>query len=1212
MLRMSSLLKASQKVFQPLLKSQPAVASFANKFVAMDGNTAAAHVAYACSENAILYPITPSSPLGETCDEWAAQGRKNIFGQVPQIVQMQSEAGVAGAMHGSLVAGGLTTTFTTSQGMLLFLPNMIKIAGELLPSVFHVPTRCVQNQGGTMFGDHADVMQTRGAGFALLSAATVQEAMDMAAIAHMSTLKASVPFVNFYEGFAVSHEVNTVQPLPYEMISDMIDREAIHAHRKRAMNPQHPTIRGCAQSQDVYMQMVEGQNPVFNAVPGIVEQSMRDFEKMTGRSYKLFEYYGAPDAEHVVVIMGCGGMPAQSAVDKLRSEGKKVGVLRTRLYRPFSEEHFLSVLPSTVKKIAVLDRHKEPGALADPLELDISTTILQNGVSAKVVGGRYGLGGKEFTPGMVTSVFANLEKDEPMRKFSVGIIDDVNHTSLPLVPEFNALPKDTTECLFWGYSSDGTIGANKSAIKLIVEQAGLHGQGNFFYDPHKSGGVTTSHLRFGPEHINAPYTTKHQDYVACHKAAYVKTYGRTLVRDLKEGGTFVLNAPWTTQEEIDANLPDELKRALALKKAKVFVIDAVDIALQSGLQATQVNNVMQSVFFHLSKVLPSEKALDLLKKSIAKDFAKKGDAVIHANQKAVDNSISGLVEISVPEDWKDLPPTALETRHGWGHAKVPDFVESVMEPYVHLRGNDMPVSVFPIRGVLEPATSQFEKRAVAERIPRWDADKCIMCNECAMMCSHAAIRPFVVSPEEEAAGRESGELKDHFVTKKMRKTKNKFRIQVSPYDCTGCTLCSVTCPEGALTMTPIGDELPRQESHWSYLTSLPHREGPTGSVTGKERFTVKGSQFHQPMLEFHGSCGGCAQPMYVRVLTQLFGEQLMISNATGCSMIWSAFFPYNPYTTNAKGQGPAWAHSLFEDAAEFGFGMLKATRQRRAGLLDTVHAAITTSAVDGEVKSTLGEWAAHFDDTAKTLELSDKLNQLLPSTSTNPIVQDIISQKDMLPKQTQWIVGGDGWAYDIGYGGLDHILNSGENINILILDNEVYSNTGGQMSKSTPRGSMAKFSAKGKATSKKPLPFMAMAQDNVYVASVAIGADKPQLLRAFKEAEEYPGTSIVFAYTPCIGHGIKGGLSNAVEEMREAVNCGYWNLYRYDPRRSDNGENPLQLDSKADITRLPKFLMGENRYAALKKLFPEDAEVKHTELAKDLEKRIRKLEKMAQ
>jgi pyruvate-ferredoxin/flavodoxin oxidoreductase len=1164
------------------------------KFIkSVDGNTAAAHVAYAFSDVAAIYPITPSSPMGEVVDQWAAEGRKNIFGQTLKVQEMQSEGGAAGAVHGALSAGAFCSTYTASQGLLLMIPNMYKISGELMPCVFHVSGRAIAGQALSIFGDHQDVMAARATGFAMLASGSIQEINDIALIAHLSTIRASVPFLHFFDGFRSSHEIQKIEMLNYDDIPGLVDWDGIKNHRERALNPEKPHLRGTAQNPDIYFQVNEAANKFYQAVPKIVEEEMKKVSQLTGRKYNLFDYIGATDADRIIIMMGSGAEAAEEAVEYLNKHDEKVGLIKVRLYRPFSVEHLLKTVPDTVKKIAVLDRTKESGAYGEPLYIDVSAVYQHTkNKDIKIYGGRYGLGSKDFTPTMAKAVFENLKMKEPKNNFTVGIIDDVTFKSLPINEEIDATPEGLVQCKFWGLGGDGTVGANKDAIKIIGDNTDMYVQGYFAYDSKKSGGVTVSHLRFGRVPIKSTYLIKDADYIACHNPAYVDKYN--LLEGIKKGGTFVLNCPWNLQE-MEKNLPNSLKKIIAEKQLKFYTIDAVKIAEKIGLGG-RINMVMQTVFFKLSKVLPVDDAIKYLKDAIEDTYGKKGKDVVQMNWKAVDAALEDINEISYPVSWTKLTPESTKK------LDEPEFVSEVMKPMLAQQGDKLPVSKFTPGGIFPTETTKYEKRGVAINIPEWQIDNCIQCNQCAMVCPHAAIRPVLVNDEE------INKAPKGFTAKKAVGKDAEglyFRIQVYPEDCVGCGNCADICPskEKALIMKPFASQI-NQVPNQKYAEKIPIRSG------GFDKFTVKGSQFQQPLLEFSGACAGCGETPYLKLATQLFGNRMIIANATGCSSIWGGSAPSIPFAKNKDGHGPAWANSLFEDNAEYGFGMVLATIQRRNKLVDLVKQA--TKKVSGELKEAFEKWLEFKDDAEGSKEWGDKIKAILKNNHDDEILYEIWESKTMLTKKSIWSVGGDGWAYDIGYGGLDHVLAMGEDINILVFDTEVYSNTGGQSSKATPIGSVAKFAASGKKTKKKDLGVMAMTYGYVYVTSISMGANKNHALKALKEAESYPGPSLTIAYAPCINHGIKKGMGKTQEEEKLAVESGYWPLYRYDPRLKEEGKNPFQLDYKEPNGTLHDFIMGEVRYNVLTRAFPEEAKRLHKKLEEDVNDKYKKYKRMAE
>ena len=1139
----------------------------------IDGNTAAAHIAYALSEVAAIYPITPSSPMAENADEWATAGRKNIFGQKVRIAEMQSEAGAAGAVHGSLSAGALTTTFTASQGLLLMIPNMYKIAGELLPSVFHVSARALAYHALNIFGDHSDVMACRQTGFAMLASCSVQEVMDLALVAHLATLRASVPFLHFFDGFRTSHEVSKIEMIDYEDIKKIVDMKDIENFKKRALNPEHPQLNGTAQNPDIYFQGREAGNKYYDAVPEIVEEMMKKVEGITGRKYNLFDYYGAKDAEKVIVIMGSGAEAAEETVDYLNAKGQKVGLIKVRLYRPFRADKLVAALPKTCKYISVMDRTKESGSLGEPLYLDVVAALAEQGVTGvKVLGGRYGLGSKEFNPSMINAIYENMG-GENKNHFTVGINDDVTHSSLNVVEKIDASPKDAIRCKFYGLGSDGTVGSNKNSIKIIGNYTEKYAQAYFAYDSKKSGGLTVSHLRFGDTPIKSSYLIDTADFVACHNPSYVTKYD--MVSDLKDGGTFLLNSIWKP-EEMDAMLPAEMKRTIARKHIKFYTIDAIDIVTKIGL-GNRISTTMQSAFFYLAGVMPYEEANKHMKEFVVKSFSKKGEAVVNMNFAAIDDAVSGLVEVKYPESWKDAT-TGAEVK------PVTDdpYYKAFVEPMLAQKGDSLPVSEIEADGHVPTATTRFEKRGVAVNVPAWISENCIQCNQCALVCPHASIRPFVMTEETEAP--------ETFVAKKANGVGDGklFRIQVSPYDCTGCGSCVNVCPAKtkALKMAPLAEVEKVENDNWNFAMDLPTLDLPVNKAT------VKGSQFLQPMFEFSGACAGCGETPYVKLVTQLFGDRMIVANATGCSSIYGGSAPTCPYTVNKQGHGPAWANSLFEDNAEFGFGMNLATTHRRERLADLIRQL--AEGCGDEVKAICNAWLENKDDAEGSRKAAPAVVKMAEECMNcgcecDEICKEIYDLRDLLVKKSQWIFGGDGWAYDIGYGGLDHVLAMDEDVNVLVMDTEVYSNTGGQSSKATPTGSVAKFAAAGKRTKKKDLGMMAMSYGYVYVAKVCMGANPAQLLKAMVEAEAYKGPSLIIAYAPCINHGIKAGMSKVQDEAKRAVEAGYWPLYRYNPDLAAQGKNPFTLDSKPATGDYKEFILGENRYAALKQQFPEEA-----------------------
>ncbi len=1162
------------------------------KKLTIDGNTAASHVAYAFSEVAAIYPITPSSPMAEVADEWSATGRVNMFGQKLRLAEMQSEAGAAGAVHGSLVAGALTTTYTASQGLLLMIPNMYKIAGELLPTVFHVSARALAAHSLNIFGDHADVMACRQTGFAMLASNSVQEVMDLALVAHLSTLKAKVPFLHFFDGFRTSHEVSKIDVIDYEDMKSLVDMKDIEDFRARALNPEHPVQRGTAQNSDIYFQNRETANQYYLNTPAIVQEMMDKVNKLTGRNYHLFDYVGAADAENIVVLMGSGADAVEETINKMNAEGHKVGLLKVRLYRPFAIDSFVDALPKTVKKIAVLDRTKEAGSLGEPLYLDVCSALLEKGMTdIKVVGGRYGLGSKEFNPSMIYSVYKNLELAEPKNHFTVGIYDDLTNTSLSFEEKYDAAPAGTISCKFWGLGSDGTVGANKNSIKIIGDHTDKYVQGYFFYDSKKSGGITVSHLRFGDTPIQSAYLIDAADFVQCSNPSYITRYNMT--GDIKNGGTFLFNTSALTAEELESVLPASVKRDIANKNINLYVIDAIKIAAELGLRG-RTNTILQSAFFKVANIIPYDQAVEYMKKMAYKSFAKKGDAIVQMNYNAIESAEANLVKIEVPESWKNATT-------GAPMADVADnkYFKDIVHPILALEGDKLPSSAFNADGTVPTGTTQYEKRGVAVLVPKWDETKCIQCNQCAFVCPHACIRPAVVK---------EGENKPiSFVTKPMIGNKGyEYRMQVSPLDCMGCGVCADICPakEKALTMVPLGSIVEEEKVNYEYSETL--EEVNVSACPGCKPSTVKGSQFNKPLFEFSGACAGCGETPYVKLVTQLFGDRMIVANATGCSSIYGGSAPTCPYTKNKEGKGPAWANSLFEDNAEFGYGMNLAMSTRRAKIEEDMRAAFDK--VNEKTNAAFAAWLADKEDAEKSKVAAEMVKDAIKAETADGL--DYIKDNlDCLVKPSIWIFGGDGWAYDIGYGGLDHVLASGENVNVLVLDTEVYSNTGGQASKSTPTGSVAKFAAAGKRVKKKDLGMMAMSYGYVYVAQCSMGSNKQQLLNALIEAEKYDGPSLIICYAPCINHGIN--MTKSQEEEKKAVDCGYWQLYRYNPTSIDEGKNPFTLDSKEPTGDYKSFLLGETRYASLMKARPELAEKLFEKTEKDSKVRLETYKNLA-
>ena len=1162
------------------------------KKLTMDGNTAASHVAYAFSDVAAIYPITPSSPMAEVADTWSAYGRKNLLGQELKVIEMQSEGGAAGAVHGSLAAGAMTTTFTASQGLLLMIPNMYKIAGEVLPTVFHVSARSLATHALSIFGDHSDVMATRQTGFAMISSNSVQEVMDLALVSHIATLNSSIPFLHFFDGFRTSHEIQKIEVIDYEDMEKLIPWDMVKTFRERAMNPEHPHLQGTAQNPDIFFQNREAANKFYDNVPEIVADAMKKVSDLTGRQYNLFDYVGAPDAEKLIIMMGSGADTADETVEYLTGQGEKVGLLKVRLYRPFSIKHFIDAIPASVKKIAVLDRTKESGSVGEPLYVDVRTAFSEVGKNVDVlVGGRYGLGSKEFTPSMVKSVYNNLDESTPKNHFTVGIIDDVSNLSLPMKEQINTVPDGTISCKFYGLGSDGTVGANKNSIKIIGDKTDMYAQGYFSYDSKKSGGITVSHLRFGKNPIKSTYLIENEaEFVACHNQSYVTRYD--IVSSIKKGGTFLLNSSWD-KAEIEAQLPASMKNYIAKNDIKFYNVDAAKIAEEAGMRG-RINTVMMAAFFKLSGVIPYEDAEKYMKEAVKKTYGKKGDDIVNMNYAAIDNAISGLVEIDYPESWAD-------TKDGmpWHKVVGTEYVEDVISPIITQEGDELPVSKFDFAGRFPTATTKYEKRGIADYVPEWIPENCIQCNQCSFVCPHAVIRPVMV--------KEGTEKPEGFKTvKPIGKGFDgyEYRIQVSALDCTGCGNCADICPgrkgAKALEMKPLESQLEQVENH-KFSEELPVPEFED------LRMNVKNSQFLQPLFEFSGACAGCGETPYVKLVTQLFGDRMVIANATGCSSIYGGSAPTVPYTVNEKGYGPAWANSLFEDNAEFGFGMALSYSQRRENIERLMKEALENGA-DAKASEAFTAWLENKDDAEGSKKASAKVIEVLDKQGSK--YAELDSMRDMLVKKSVWILGGDGWAYDIGYGGLDHVLAMGEDVNVLVMDTEVYSNTGGQASKATPTGSVAKFAAAGKRTRKKDLGLMAMSYGYVYVASVAMGANPAQLVKAVSEAEAYPGPSIIIAYAPCINHGIDMGKSQA--EEKKAVETGYWPLYRFNPILGDQGENPFILDSKEPTKPYMDFLNGERRYTTLLRQFPEAADKLFKDAENEAKKRLETYKKLAE
>jgi len=1141
------------------------------KKMTIDGNVAASHIAYAFSEVAAIYPITPSSSMAEYADEWAVKGRKNMFGQVLKLAELQSEGGAAGAVHGSLKAGALTTTYTASQGLLLMIPNMYKIAGELLPTVFHVSARALAAHALSIFGDHTDVMAVRQTGFAMLCSNSVQESLDMALVSHLATLKSKVPFIHFFDGFRTSHEMSKIDGIDYQDILPLVDLKDIEEFRKRALNPEHPHQSGTAQNPDTYFQNREATNKYYNAVPQIVKDMMGKVAKLTGRKYNLYDYVGDPNASEIIIMMGSGADAAEETINYLNSKGKKLGLLKVRLYRPFSAVDFVGAIPKTVKRIAVLDRCKEPGSGGEPLYKDVCTALIEANINhIKVVGGRYGLASKEFTPSCVNAVFENLALDSPKNNFTVGINDDITNLNLPIKTKVDSSLKGTTRCKFYGVGGDGTVGANKNAITIIGDNTDMYAQGYFEYDSKKSGGFTVSHLRFGREKIQSSYLIDTADFVACHAPSYVTRYD--MVSSLVDGGTFVLNCPFS-EKDLDKELPASMKKLIANKKIKFYIIDASRIARAAGQK--QINGVMQAVFFKLANIISYSDAKKHMQAMIEKSYSRKGEAVVKSNLDAIDNALKGLVEVKVPTAWVAAKTGALEVDNSKNA-----YYQKFIKPILSHKGNELPVSSFAVDGTVPTATSQFEKRGVAHGVPSWIHENCIQCNLCSFVCPHASVRPFLLDNKQQTKA-----------PKGMATIKTKpdikgldYRIQVSPLDCMGCGSCVNVCPSKnkALKMVPLVDAK-FDMANWDYCASLPERDVSDSAFA--KPLSVKGSQFIKPLFEFSAACAGCGETPYIKLLTQLFGDRMIIGNATGCSSIYGGSSPSCPYTVNDKGEGPAWASSLFEDNAEFAYGFKLAYGVRTEKLKQEI-ISVLKYPVTNPLKAALSEWLENHDDATASKLTADKIKASLPASiktakgELKEALQNIGKSVDVLVKKSIWAFGGDGWAYDIGFGGLDHVLASGEDINVLVMDTEVYSNTGGQASKATPTGSTAKFAYAGMRTVKKDLGQMLMSYGNIYVAQVCMGADNSQLIKAMAEAESYKGPSIVIAYSTCINHGID--MSQGIAEGKKAVEAGYWTLYRYDPRKAENAQNPFSLDSKDPSGNYIDFIKGEKRYSSLK------------------------------
>ena len=1147
------------------------------KFVTCDGNWAAAHIAYLFSEHAAIYPITPSSTMAEYVDEWAAQGKKNLFGEVVKVTEMQSEGGAAGAVHGSLQAGALTTTFTASQGLLLMIPNMYKIAGEMLPTVFHVSARALASHALSIFGDHQDVMACRQTGFAMLASASVQEALDMAAVAHLSAIKSSIPFLHFFDGFRTSHEIQKIELIDEAALKDMVSTKSLAKFRAKALSPDAPVTRGTAQNGDVYFQAREACNQYYDAVPDIVARYMGEISELTGREYRPFDYYGDAEAENVIVAMGSVTETIKETIDYLAAQGKKVGLLTVRLYRPFSAKYFMKALPKSVKRIAVLDRTKEPGALGEPLFLDIKSLFQGVENAPLVIGGRYGLSSKDTTPEQIVSVYENLAMAEPKDGFTIGIVDDVTFRSLPQKEEFSIVKPGTTECKFFGLGSDGTVGANKNTIKIIGDNTPKYCQAYFDYDSKKSGGYTCSHLRFGDLPIKAPYLVGTPDFVACHVPTYLTKYD--VLKGIKENGTLLLNSLWDEEETLK-RIPDHVKAVIGKKNITLYIINATKIAAEIGLGG-RTNTILQSAFFKITGIIPYEEAVGYMKKAIVKSYGKKGEHIVNMNYAAVDRG-GEYTKVEIPADWKDI---TAKFENPNKDRLAPEFVKQIADVVNAQAGDTLPVSVFNeyVDGTIPAGTTAYEKRGVAVKVPEWQADNCIQCNSCAFVCPHAAIRPFLLTDEEAAAAPAGLKLQDGKATFKGY----KFALSVSVLDCTGCGNCADVCPskEKALVMKPLGEQ-EAEQANFDYLHS---HIGYKDNVQPKAQ-NIKNAQFAQPLFEFSGACAGCGETPYIKTITQLFGDHMMVANATGCSSIYGASFPAAPYCKNNEGHGPAWANSLFEDFCEFGLGMKLGSDRARMTVAKLMEQGLACSCCTDEMKALFTQWLENKNDAKVTREVADKLIPLCEDCGCD-VCKGLVEYKTFIPARSQWIIGGDGASYDIGYGGLDHVLASGENVNILVLDTEVYSNTGGQSSKATPAGAIAKFAASGKRVRKKDLGMMAMSYGYVYVAQVAMGASPAQYFNAIKEAEAYDGPSLIIAYAPCINHGLKAGMGLSQKEEKLAVECGYWHLYRYNPALEGTDKNPFTLDSKEpDWSKFQDFLKGEVRFASLYKMYPDSAD----------------------
>ena len=1151
------------------------------KMKTMDGNEAAAHVSYAFTDVAAIFPITPSSPMADYTDQWAANGLKNIFGQEVRLVEMQSEGGAAGAVHGSLAAGALTTTYTASQGLLLMIPNMYKIAGELLPCVIHCSARALASHALSIFGDHQDVMACRQTGFAMLASTNTQEAMDLGAVAHLATIKGRVPFLHFFDGFRTSHEIQKIAIWDYEDLKDMVDMDAVKAFRANALNPEHPVQRGTAQNPDIFFQAKEASNNFYNNLPAIVEEYMGKVNEKIGTNYGLYDYYGAEDAEDVIIAMGSVVDTIEEVIDYKLAQGEKVGLVKVRLYRPFVASKFAAALPKTVKRIAVMDRTKEPGSMGEPLYQDVVTALATEGVKVDLlIGGRYGLGSKDTPPSNIFAVYENLKSENPKKQFVVGINDDVTNLSLEVKPAPNTAAPGTVSCKFWGLGGDGTVGANKNSIKIIGDHTEKKAQAYFAYDSKKTGGITVSHLRFGDNQIKSPYYISAADFVACHNPSYIGKYD--MVQDVKPGGTFLLNTQWTPAE-VEANLPNKMKAYIAQNNIQFYTVNAIDLAREIGM-GKRTNTILQSAFFKLADIIPIDEALGYMKAAAKKSYSKKGDDVVEMNYKAIDAGVDALVKIDVPAEWANLADDTVAPAVKGNRADLVKFVEEILIPVNAQKGDDLPVSTFVGRedGTFPSGSAAYEKRGVAVDVPAWDAQKCIQCNQCAIVCSHATIRPYALNADE-VKNAPAAMATKQMIGKGCEEY--QFTMTVSPLDCMGCGVCVGACPVGAITMVAQESQAAQQEVFDYCVENVTEKELPFAVST------VKGSQFKQPLLEFSGACAGCVETAYARLITQLFGDRMYVANATGCSSIWGGSAPSMPYTVNKAGKGPAWANSLFEDNAEYGLGMATAVKQMRLRLKNQLEELIAKAECD-ECKAAAQNWIDNMYDAAKCEEA---IKVLLPIIEKGvekgcDLCKAIYENKDFLQKKSVWIFGGDGWAYDIGYGGLDHVLASGEDINVFVFDTEVYSNTGGQASKATQIGQVAQFAAAGKEIAKKDLAAIAMQYGYVYVAQVGMGSNQQQTVKALVEAESYHGPSLVIGYAPCEMHSIKGGMTNSQKEIKKAVEAGYWHLFRFDPRVAAEGKNPFVLDSKAPTGSYQEFIKGEARYTRLVGTFPERAE----------------------